>query len=364
MTYRYSTLALALVLLTSPLAACMTSASADPDSVTPPPPPLTKDVRLYVANQEAATVSIIDVNTRRVIETVDLQALGFTANAKPHHVVVEPDGSFWYLSLIADGFVLKFDRDNHLVGRAPFETPGMMALHPGGELLYVGRSMAAVNPPQRIGEIHRPDMSIDELDVFFPRPHAIAVAPDGQTVYTGSLAGNDIASVDVASSEAELTSLPGDPHVFVQFAISPDGKYLISTGQLTGKLLVFDLADRLHPKLVHTVDVGTYPWHPAFSPDGRFVYFGNQESNSIMAVATDTWEVAHTVTGEGIAEPHGIAVSPDGRFLFVSNRNLKGTYHAHGDDPRAGTVVVVDTSTFEIVSVIEVGRYAAGMGIG
>jgi YVTN family beta-propeller protein len=50
---------------------------------------------LYVCNQNDATVSVIDTRTNSVVRTVDLQKLGFTANAKPHHVQVEPDGSFW-----------------------------------------------------------------------------------------------------------------------------------------------------------------------------------------------------------------------------------------------------------------------------
>ena len=57
---------------------------------------------LYVCNQNDATVSIIDLGTNQVIETVDLQQLGFSANAKPHHVAVEPDGSHWYVTLIGD----------------------------------------------------------------------------------------------------------------------------------------------------------------------------------------------------------------------------------------------------------------------
>jgi len=57
---------------------------------------------VYVANQGSATVSVIDVAKNDVVETVDLERLGFSANAKPHHIVVEPDGSFWYLSMIVE----------------------------------------------------------------------------------------------------------------------------------------------------------------------------------------------------------------------------------------------------------------------
>ena len=47
--------------------------------------------------------------------------------AKAHHTAVEPDGSFWYVSLIAAGKVLKFDRQNRLVGDVDFESAAAVA---------------------------------------------------------------------------------------------------------------------------------------------------------------------------------------------------------------------------------------------
>ncbi len=152
---------------------------------------------LLVANQNDATVSVIDMERNVVIRTIDLQELGFSPTAKPHHVAVEPDGSHFYVSLIADGKVLKFNLEYELVGQADFETPGMMAVHPTEDLLYVGRSMAAVNPPMRIGEIRRSNMNLEEIDVFYPRPHAIAVNNEGTYAYTASLAENQLVSVNV-----------------------------------------------------------------------------------------------------------------------------------------------------------------------
>ena len=179
---------------------------------------------LYVCNQDAATVSIIDMSTNEIVETVDLTTLGLPPNAKPHHVQVEPDGAHWYLSLIGAHQVLKFDRSNRIVGRAEFEVPGMLALDATHDRLYVGRSMSAVNPPHRIGIISTDDMSIDEIDVFFPRPHALTVSRDGAFVYSASLAENRVVSIEVASEELELIDLDGPVHTLVQFAISPDGR--------------------------------------------------------------------------------------------------------------------------------------------
>ena len=124
--------------------------------------PSTEGPFLYVANQEAAAVTVIDLETHAVVEVIDLEAMGYGANAKPHHVAVEPDGSFWYVSLIAANRVLKFDRDNELVASVEFERPGLLALHPSEPWLFVGRSMAAVNPPQRIGRIDRMSMEVEE----------------------------------------------------------------------------------------------------------------------------------------------------------------------------------------------------------
>ena len=364
---------------------------------------------LYVANQLDAAVTVIDMATNEIVETVDLTKLGFSPNAKPHHIAVEADGSYWYVSLIGDGKVLKFNRANELVGQADFETPGMLAVDPASSTLYVGRSMMAVNPPPSIGLVDRETMALDEVDVFFPRPHALALSDAAGHLYTASLAENSVASLDLEDEDVELLTVDGPVHTLVQFAIAPDGQAMVAGGQLTGQFLFFDLADPAHPEVVATLDVGGMPWHPTFTPDGRRIYVGNQALNEVTVIDAETREVVERIEGEGLAEPHGIAVRPDGRYVYVSNRNLKGTYRPegaaepamsqaqHGDGDQhgghhteddsdgstdvhdegggmamnmdmndapayGGTVTVIDTETNEIVKVLELGRYPSGMG--
>lgn len=320
--------------------------------------------RVYVANQASATVSVIDAQRGEVVRTIDVTDLGFDANSRPHHTAVDPDGAHWYVSLIGGGHVLRFNRAGELVGRAPFETPGMLAMSSEDGRLYVGRSMMAVSPPQRVGMIDRTSMEIEELDVFFPRPHALLVA--GERLYTASLAENRIAVVDTPSEDVELVDVSGPPHTLVQFALSPDGTRLVATAQLTGKLLVFDASVEGLP-LIREVEVGRQPWHPSYSPDGTRVYFGLKDDDAVAVIDTETWTVAKRITAPGIAEPHGSAVTADGRYLFVSNRNQKGTYVPQGgagSGPPVGTVVKIDTETLEVVKTIEVGAYAAGISIG
>lgn len=320
--------------------------------------------RVYVANQASASVSVVDAESGDVVRTVELADLGFDANSRPHHTAVEPDGSHWYVSLIGGGHVLRFTSGNEPAGRVPFETPGLLAVDPSSDLLYVGRSMMAVNPPQRIGAIDRRRMSIEEIDVFFPRPHALVADGRRGRVYAASLVENRMALVDAQSAGLELVDVEGPAHTIVQFALSPDGSRLVATAQLTGKLLVFDAEDG---RLERELDVGTQPWHPVFAPDGSRVYFGAKDDDAVVVVDAREWTIEKRIAAPGIVEPHGSAVTADGRWLFVSNRNLKGTYvprRAAASNSDVGTLVKIDTESLEVVQTIEVGAYPAGISIG
>lgn len=326
---------------------------------------------LYVCNQDDASVAVIDVATQRVVRTVDLQALGFSANARPHHIAVEPDGSHWYVSLIGEGKVAKLDRDGRLVATAPFETPGMLALHPADDLLFVGRSMTAVNPPRRIGLITRSDMSIDEVDIFFPRPHAMALNSNTGIVYTASLGVNQIAAVDAATERVELTDVDGPPHALMQFALSPDGRTLAVSGELSHTVIFFDLSeDPMRPKRVATVDVAAQPFDPVFTKDGRTLWLGNKAANRITGIDVATHAVTTVHDDPRIRQPHGATISADGRWVFISNTNIREDHSMHGGDQTQhaapvhggrGSIAIIDAATGELVNVVEVGNNATGI---
>jgi DNA-binding beta-propeller fold protein YncE len=333
---------------------------------------------LYVTNQNGASISVIDVELQAEVARVDLQELGFGPNAKPHDTALEPDGSYWYVSLIGENRVLKFDRENRLVGQVEMEVPGLVVAHPTRDLLIVGRSMSAVNPPPSVALIRRSDMTLlEEVEVVYPRPHANATRRD-QWAYSASLAENRIAVIDLDSEGVTLVDLPEPalrdtasmehaehqgmtPHTLVEFALAPDGRTMVAGGQISGELMVFDLSDPGSPRIVQRVQVGGAPWHPAFTPDGRWVYVPLNRANQVAVIDAEEWKVVERIEGRGIAEPHGAAPSPDGRFMFVSNNNLQGTYVASGPDPKLGTVVVIDVANREIVKVIEVGPNATGL---
>ena len=339
-----------------------------------------RDQLLYVANQGDALISVIDMEKNVVTRTIDLQELGFSENASPHHIVVEPDGSHWYVSLIGENAILKFDRSNNLINKLNFERPGLLALDRNTSKLYAGRSMAAVSPPQTIGVIDRFNMVLEEIGVFFPRPHALAVEPESGAVYTASLAVNQIATLYPEDEGIELTTLEGERmHTLVQFSISPNGQWMIGTTELTSSIFLFDLNRSIEAGPVDTILVDSAPWHPSFTPDGRWVYAGNNGSNTVSIIDMDSRQLIKTLRGNGLSQPHGSAVSHDGRYVYISNRNLEtpsmqmgassspenSGYHPRydlGDNSQIGTVVVIDTESQSIVKVIEIEKYGSGLG--
>lgn len=331
-----------------------------------PPAPAPNGARLYVANQDASTISVIDVKSQSLIETLDLQKLGFSAKAKPHHVQAEPDGSAWYVSLVGDGYVVKFDRNNKVIGKSAFATPGMLALDPKSDLLYVTRSMTAVNAPSSIGVIHRSTMGPAEIvDVVLGRPHGVSADPRGAYAYVAGMVDNQVATVNGATGEVTLTPVPGDmEHMFVGVSSSPDGRHVVATTQMTNKVFIFDASTPGKLVLARTLDSPGWPWDQVWTADGSEFWFGNQKANTVTVVNARTMAIADVIRGNGLAEPHGIAVSPDQKYVFVSNHNTQGVY-----TPRVvrlggtGTVIVIDRATHKIVKVIETDHDAVGMAV-
>jgi len=327
--------------------------------------------RLYVVNQAGATISVIDQQRLLVDTVLDLRTLGFTANAKPHHVVVEDDGSFWYVSLIGDGRVLKFDRSNTLIGQVKMETPGLLTLDPVHDSLYVGRSMTAVNPPKALGVIARkPFTLVDEQEIVLPRPHALAVTLDGRWVHTASLAENRIASIEVATGRVQLTTIPGAPRSLVQFALSPDGRTMVAGGELSNTLLVFDLTRPPPMQPVREIVVEGKPWEPRFSPDGRTLYLSLLTKNAIAELDVATWHVKRTFDAR-LAQPYGMIVRADGRYAFISNQNAGAVKEGHsghemhgmsGRSANDGWLTILDLQTGQVHSTLMLGNGPTGMG--
>jgi DNA-binding beta-propeller fold protein YncE len=323
---------------------------------------------LYVCVQDDAKVAVVDMVARAVVRTIDLTQLGFPATAKPHYIVVEPDRSHWYVSLIGANRVVKFDAQDRVAGSFEMETPGMLALA-GATQLLVSRSMSAVNPPKRIAILDRRTMTGDEVDVLFPRPHPMAVARG--FAYTGSLGENRIASIGLENQRVQMIDVAGPTHSLVQFAVSRDERILVATAEISGQVLVFDLAEPARPTLTKSISVGKMAFDPTFTPDGRFVYVPVKSSNEIVVLETQGWTEVRRIKDSALQQPHQIVFSADGSTAFVTNNNkmdhMADPAHAgHAMPGAAGggaaSLAIVEVASGRVAKAIELGKNLTGMG--
>ena len=335
--------------------------------------PSVAGAKLYITNQSGASISVVDQDRLALDTVIDLTKLGFTPNAKPHHTVVERDGSFWYATLIGDGRVLKFDRANRLVGQVPMETPGLLAIDPVADSLYVGRSMTAVNPPKSLGVIKRSTFTmVEEQEIVISRPHALVVTPDGRWVHTASLAENLMTSIETATGRVSLTMLSGAAaRSLVQFTVSPDGTRMIVGGELSNTVLVFDVTGPPPYTPIAEFAVAGKPWDPVFSPDGKRAYFSLFGDTALAEVDIAAGKVTRRIAGR-FAQPYGVIMRADGKYLFVVNQNAgapKAAMTGHENMPGMSTPVstngwlsVVNVATGTVEKTIPLGAGPTGMG--
>ncbi|RMG67009.1 MAG: hypothetical protein D6715_05665 [Calditrichaeota bacterium] len=326
--------------------------------------------RLYACSQNASLVDIIDTQALVVIRTVNLQKLGFRADAKPHHVAIDPDGSHWYLSMLGESHVLRFDEQNNLVAQSPeIVLPALLARLSNQPKLFVSRFLDPNNPLTDIYVLNTEDLSPaanteqGRIPVLFKVPHAIAASHAGDFVYTASLSENQLIIINTQTNEVdEFVDL--NPHKGpVALAVSPDDRWLYISCQLSNEVLVVDLQTR---QIVAAIPVGQKPWHLAVTPDGSRVYVGNNGSDNASVIDTATRSMVATIEHPGFAQPHGIAITNDGKYVFISNRNTTGRYvprYNLGDNAKVGTVVVIDTATNQVVKVLEIEPFGSGLGL-
>jgi YVTN family beta-propeller protein len=363
--------AMALGCLGVGLAGCPQREGASSDAGAAPQPhpslaaagiarPAPLGARLYVTNERSGDLSVIDLETQRVVATV---ALG----KRPRGVRVSPDGALLYVALSgspisppgtdestlpppdrsADGIGVVDLRTLQLVTVIPVGTdPEQLAVSKDGERLFVANedaatvSVVAAADGRRLatvpvgGEPEGVDLSPDgsvvyatseeDSEVFViavasgelvarfpvpPRPRSTAFLPDGSRAYVACENGHALEVVD-ARRHAPLSTIPlqGDMARAMGAVASPDGRFVyVTTGR--GRTVVF--VDTASNREVAAVEVGERPWGIAVSPDGKTLYTANGPSNDVSVVDVASRSVtARIPVGDS---PWGVAIVPAGR---------------------------------------------------
>ena len=247
--------------------------------------------RVYVPNEEADDVAVIDAETFEVIGR-------FPVGDMPEHV--NPDWALEYLWVVNmnGGFLTKVDP---------------MTSEP-----------------------------IEEIDLPI-YPYALYYTLDGSKVMvvTNYIAQEDVGDNGVHFYDPETWELLEYVNVPWPGAddadLTADGRYLAISAEYSGYLAFIDTEEMT---LAGATEIGSLPRDVRLSPDGTTFYVTNEGLGGIQTVDAETWELTGFIpTGEGA---HGIDFSRDATLMYVCNR-------------AAGTISVIDVTTNEVVDTWAVG---------
>lgn len=298
----------------------------------------------YVVNAEGNSLSVIDLTTQQVKETISFGSAsaghGSTMNDGimwPHHIYLSPDGS--KLGVGVPGMDLS---GGHAGG-----TTGMM-----GRVLVINPQTGAVTANQQT-----PIMN-----------HNAVFSPDGTELWTSQMDDNGTVLVYDAATLALKKTIPVGMEP-AEVTMSTNGQYAFVANGMSNSVSVIKIADKT---LVKTISVGEDPVGAWPGADGN-MYVDNEMGQSVSVINVASLAVTETVK-LGFT-PGYVAYHPTRNELWVSQagtgnkviifERMNGAWMNHGEvitglDAHAiaftkdGTTAYVSNQGAASVSVINV----------
>jgi YVTN family beta-propeller protein len=243
--------------------------------------------RIYVSNEAESTLDVVDGRTLKVTTKIPL-------TGHPNNISIGRDGRRVYVAIaVAPGAVDVIDTVSLTRVKS---IPVKGAVHntyvtPDGKYVIAGsvagKTVSAIDA--------QTDQTAWVLDMDLGvRPMAFERNADGSTkrIFVQLTDFNGFAVVDFAThkevNRVELPKLPAGKAPFLAggnvshgMAVTADGKTLVVNSRLNSAVYMYSLPDI---KLVGSVEVGKAPDWVTLTPDSKFAYVANAQSNSVSVI--------------------------------------------------------------------------------
>jgi YVTN family beta-propeller protein len=330
--------------------------------------------KAFCTNQAADFVAVVDLDNNFVVRYVKV-GTGVNVLAAPHNVMVDAQGKYFYVTLIREGTVEKYDAITYgkLGTLSGIINPGHVIIMPNCIKGYVTE--------YDLNGLERAVKSFDAQtmtqintisDITMSGSHGGRVTHDGKYLITVAELSEYVHITSTQNDSLE-SSIPVAQNVppngngtglyrTIAVSISPDDRYAFISCDKSNEIRVLDMQSRT---ITNIIQVGTFPIQSESTPDGRWLYVANRNSNSVSVIDVNTMTVFKTINNIG-AQPHGVAITPDGHYAYVTCESVSGTYvhHPETGSLKPGTTAVIDILNGHVkVEDIEMGSFPAGISI-
>lgn len=289
---------------------------------------------LYVSNERAGTIQVVDTATDRVVTSARI-------GDRPRGLAVSPDGRRLYVAVswwrdgkrpragaeriaALDARTLKTLRD-YKAGT----DPECVAVSVDGQRLYLSNEDAGT-----ASIVDVKSGAARATLVVGTEPEGVTASPDGKWVYVTAETSNVVSVID-AKKERVAANMLVDPRPRVTI-FTRDGTRAWASAELGGSV---QLIDAKRHRVLKRVRLGKAdkPVGMVLSPDEKKLYVAAGRGNGVAVVDTVAMKmIAKIPTGERV---WGIALTPDGRKLYAANS-------------LSNTISVIDTATQRVVKTI------------
>jgi YVTN family beta-propeller protein len=303
--------------------------------------------RVYVPDEKAGTVVVIDPTTFRIIARYhvgllphhvtpswDLRTLyvndmessrlteidpvtgrptGSMAIPSPYNLYFTPDGS---KAIVVAEPLNRLDFYDRRTWRLlkhvpiPYAGPNHLDFSANGRYLIVSTEFAGYLV--RVDTVH---MRISGDLHVGGQPIDVKLSPDGTVFYNANMARGGVSIVDpVTMREIGFLRTGREAH---GLAISRDTTKLYVTNRLSGTISVIDFASR---RVVATWHVGYSPDMITLSPDGRQLWTSDRFDGRVTEVDTTNGHIIRVIKVDGA--PHGLTYFPQPGQISIGHNGV------------------------------------------
>ncbi len=287
-----------------------------------------------VLNSGEATVSLIDMPSRKVMKTLPI-------GKEPHHLMMAPDQKTLLIANAAgNDVVLMNPISGELTGKIPdIIDPYQIGYSPNHKWF-----IANGNRLDRVDVYHAQgaDLKLAKSIKLGKTPSHIAFTADSKTAFITLQDSNELAAINLDTQVVIWKMTTGK--VPAGIWMTPGDQYLLVGITGEDNIQVIDWKNRKEVKRIFT-GKGAHNFRPL--GDKKHVFVSNRIASTISLINMQTLEKVGDITGLP-AGPDDMEITPDGKTMWVTFRFSK----------KAG---VIDIPTMKLLTVIPVGKSPHGV---